>query len=163
MALILTVGIFTGCGKEMTQEEIDEQIDQYFQEGMDAVNQNDMDAAIKAFKKASKLGSVVSCYNLGVIYETEKEDYPEALKWYLKGAEKGHANSQFRAYCFYNYGPELGKGLKQDSAEADKWFKKALEQGQENAVKIQELKRKQEENSREAEKYNSSDWIKDIL
>jgi TPR repeat protein len=53
-------------------------------------------------------------------------DAAEAVRWYRKAAEQGHANAQ--ADLAYAYAE--GKGVGVDQAEAAKWFRKAAEQGQ---------------------------------
>lgn len=57
-------------------------------------------------------------------YYKEKE-YTEAVKWYRKAAEQGHAEAQYKlGRC---YGP-YGTGI-HDASEALRWFRKAAEQG----------------------------------
>jgi TPR repeat protein len=60
----------------------------------------------------------------------ENEDYAEAVKWYLKAAEKGHASAQFNLYDIYREGK---KGVKANMNEALKWVLKAAEQGDDAA------------------------------
>ena len=49
----------------------------------------------------------------------------EAVEWYRKAAEQGHAQAQNNlAVCLDN-----GSGCAADKAEAFKWYKKAAEQG----------------------------------
>lgn len=51
--------------------------------------------------------------------------YAEAVKWYRKAAEQGHASAQNNlGYCYF-----CGEGVETDYAEAAKWFQKAAEQG----------------------------------
>lgn len=52
-------------------------------------------------------------------------DYQEALKWYRKAAELGHAEAQFNLGEMY----VLGKGVSNDYYEAANWFLKSAEQG----------------------------------
>jgi len=56
-------------------------------------------------------------------------DYEEALKWYRKAAEQGHADAQFKLGVCYSNGYNVAKDYK----EAAKWFRKAAEQGQADA------------------------------
>ena len=58
-----------------------------------------------------------------------KKDYPEAVKWYRKAAEQGHA----RAQCDLGFCYDRGYGVSQSWSEAVKWYRKAAEQGQVNA------------------------------
>jgi TPR repeat protein len=56
-------------------------------------------------------------------------DYAEAVKWYHKAAEQGHANAQFSlGVCFMN-----GQGVAKDPVEAMKWYRKAIEHGHPDA------------------------------
>ena len=59
----------------------------------------------------------------------DNEDYYEAVKWYRKAAEQGHAFAQTNLGLCY----EEGKGVSQDYYEAVKWYRKAAEQGQADA------------------------------
>lgn len=57
------------------------------------------------------------------------QNYTEAVKWYRKAAEQGHADAQLDlSYCYYN-----GCGVPQDYDEALKWNRNAAEQGIANA------------------------------
>ena len=57
------------------------------------------------------------------------EDYAEAVKWYRKAAEQGHAEAQYLLGVMYNN----GNGVIKDFQEARKWYQKAAEQGHEGA------------------------------
>lgn len=59
-------------------------------------------------------------YGLGV-----KQDNAEAVKWWNKAAEQGHAGAQFWLGVMYDF----GYGVKEDNEEAVKWYRKAAEQG----------------------------------
>lgn len=115
--------------REMTEEERTAEANRCFSEGAKAYEQGKYDEALNAFKKASDLGDLTATYNIGVIYGSKKKDGPEALKWYLKAAEKGYVDAQVQAGIYYSAGEELAKGLKQDHKEAFKWFLKAAEKG----------------------------------
>jgi TPR repeat protein len=54
-----------------------------------------------------------------------KQDYAEALRWYLRAAELGDPDAQFNVGLIY----ENGLGVPQDPAEAMKWFALSAEQG----------------------------------
>ncbi len=61
--------------------------------------------------------------------ETEP-NYKEAIKWYRKAANTGHADAQFSlGYCYLN-----GLGVATDEDVACKWLKKAAEQKHPEAV-----------------------------
>jgi len=53
------------------------------------------------------------------------QDNAEAVKWFRKAADQGHARAQFNLGLMYT----KGLGVPQDYAEAAKWFRKAAEQG----------------------------------
>ena len=61
--------------------------------------------------------------------EGTTQDYREALKWYEKAAEQGHASAQLNISMFYF----TGKGTNQDLNDALKWYKKAVAQGRAGA------------------------------
>ena len=52
-------------------------------------------------------------------------DDKEAVKWFRKAAEGGHADAQNNLGVFY----ERGEGITQDYSEAVKWYRKAAESG----------------------------------
>jgi len=54
-----------------------------------------------------------------------KQDHAEAVRWYRKAAEQGHAGAQYNLGVMYLN----GQGVRQDHAEAARWFRKAAEQG----------------------------------
>jgi len=58
-----------------------------------------------------------------------KQDYAEAVRWFRKAAEQGHAGAQSNLGVMY----KNGQGVKRDHAEAVRWFRKAAEQGQAKA------------------------------
>ena len=53
------------------------------------------------------------------------QDNAEALKWYRKAAEQGHASAQYNLGYMYEY----GIGVAKDLHEARKWYQKAAAQG----------------------------------
>ena len=58
-----------------------------------------------------------------------KRNYTEAVKWWRKSAEQGHASAQNNlGECYY-----YGQGVAQDYAKAAKWYRKAAEQGRASA------------------------------
>lgn len=72
----------------------------------------------------SKKEEIDKMYNKGA-EEFDNENYSEAVKWYKKAAELGHAESQFcLGYCY-----EKEIGVFNDLSESVKWYKKAAEQG----------------------------------
>ena len=64
------------------------------------------------------------------------EDDAEAVKWYRKAADQGHASAQYNLGLMYQY----GKGVPENKSEALKWYRKAAAQGHEKAQnKLKEL------------------------
>jgi len=46
-------------------------------------------------------------------------DDAEAVKWYRKAAEQGHAEAQYKLGLSYRY----GVGVPEDAAESARWFR----------------------------------------
>lgn len=53
------------------------------------------------------------------------QDYAEALTWYRRAAEQGHADAQYEIGHLYHN----GHGVSQSYAEAAQWYRRAAEQG----------------------------------
>jgi TPR repeat protein len=67
---------------------------------------------------------IVSWFNKAVEFYNQG-NYVEAVKWFRKAAEQGHAIAQYNlGNCYDN-----GWGVTQNYAEAVKWYRKAAEQG----------------------------------
>ena len=64
--------------------------------------------------------------------EGVETDPQEAVKWYKKAAEQGHAISQFCLGSCYFY----GKGVSKDAREAAKWLTLAADQGDKEAMQL---------------------------
>ena len=60
------------------------------------------------------------------------QNYTEAMKWYLKAAEQGNSEAQYRlGYC-YEY---RSIGGAKNLSEAISWYLKSAEQGNDEAKK----------------------------
>jgi TPR repeat protein len=59
------------------------------------------------------------------------QDYAEALQWFRKAAEHGHAQAQYNLGNMYL----KGQGVTQDREEARKWFTRAAEDGHKGSRK----------------------------
>jgi TPR repeat protein len=71
-----------------------------------------------------KRASAQEQYEKGEKFYYEAENYEEAVKWYRKAAEQGHANAQFYLGVLYH----TGRGVEQNYEEAIKWLRKATAQ-----------------------------------
>jgi TPR repeat protein len=54
-----------------------------------------------------------------------KQDFGEAVRWYRKAADQGHAIAQINLGSMF----KNGQGVKQDFSEAMRWYRKAADQG----------------------------------
>ena len=82
-----------------------------------------------AVSKAAARKEAEEAYKIAEDYYYGRNGKPkneaEAVKWYRKAAEQGHADAQFDlGYCY-----KEGEGVTQDYSEAVKWYRKAAEQG----------------------------------
>ncbi len=78
------------------------------------------EATVKDPDEAYKIGNYYFNGSDGRI-----KSYREAVKWYIKAAELGHADAQFKSGDHYY----RGSGVEKDESEAVKWYSKAAEQG----------------------------------
>lgn len=80
-----------------------------------------LEEAKKYFMKSAEIGKDGYAENrLGLIYDETYGNQKEALKWYLKSAEKGNYTAQRNLAILY-----LNM---EDYREAEKWIKKAIEE-----------------------------------
>ena len=71
-------------------------------------------------------------YSIGVKYDTGEgvpQDDAEAVIWYRRAAEQGHAGAQYSLGRMY----DIGRGAPEDDAEAVRWYRLAAEQGDASA------------------------------
>ena len=71
----------------------------------------------------------------GVMYdfgEGVPENDAEAVKWYRKAADQGHAQAQSNLGVMY----VKGEGVPENDAEAFKWYRKAADQGKQYNVDV---------------------------
>ena len=125
----------------------------------------DVEEAIRWFRKAAMQGHINAQYELGRRYNEGDDvemDYREAARWFRMAAEKGDADSQYELglLCSEDNGKEAvrwlraaamqghaeaqyelgwryaeGEDLKKDNEEAVRWFREAAAQGHEAAQK----------------------------
>lgn len=62
----------------------------------------------------------------------DAKNYEQAVYWWRKAAENGHAEAQYSLGWMY----ERGYGVGQDKSEAAKWYHKAAEQRHESAKNL---------------------------
>jgi TPR repeat protein len=74
-------------------------------------------------EKAAERGA-----NLGFMYHNGRgvpPDYAQAVTWYRKAADQGHAEAQYNLGVMY----AKGEGVPQDDKQAVTWYRKAADQG----------------------------------
>ncbi|KAF9340490.1 hypothetical protein BGZ91_001742 [Linnemannia elongata] len=77
----------------------------------------------------ARLGDKHAQNTLGEMYKNGRGDFSQAMDWYLKAANQGHAGAQ----CSVGILHYFGKGVPQDYSQAMDWFLKAANQGQADA------------------------------
>ncbi|HEY1382253.1 MAG TPA: hypothetical protein VGF43_01490 [Dongiaceae bacterium] len=88
-------------------------------------DQIDPQLAVPACRQAvAENATSENAFRLGRALD-KAENYPEALGWYRKAAEQGHARAQNNLGILY----DNGQGVSQDYAEAARWYRKAAELG----------------------------------
>lgn len=111
IALALPVLAFTGCCSVSSRQISDAASDIRSVEGPEAED----------------------CYDRGVCYYLGKKgvtaDLAEAVKWFRKAAELGHAGACNNLGVCYDH----GYGVTSDAAEAMKWYRRAAELGDSDA------------------------------
>ena len=80
-------------------------------------------------RSAVRLDTPEEWFQKGLDY-VGKEDYIEAVKWYRKAAEQGHADAQFRLGSCYAF----GEGVEQSWERAVYWAERAAKQGHKEAL-----------------------------
>ncbi len=81
-------------------------------------------------------------FNLGAMYERGQgvpQDYFQAVRWYRRAAEQGHASAQFNLGLMYN----RGQGVMPNVIQAYMWILLATGEGIQSAVKVQEIMMKE--------------------
>ncbi len=102
-----------------------------YEMGLDALDNNDEDAAFSLLSQAASEGYDKAQFEVGLMYENGQgtdKDIAKALEWYLKAAQQGLAEAQF------NYGYQLAaRENEEEKAEGLEWIRKAADQGDEAA------------------------------
>lgn len=97
------------------------------------IQQGEFGAALEALLPFAFHGIADAQYKVGVLYDYARqaggrgvaENPVEAVKWYRKAAEQGHARAQRNLAACY----EAGRGVTADAAEAARWYRAAAQQG----------------------------------
>jgi TPR repeat protein len=104
-----------------------------FEEGVAAIEANDMPLAFEEFRASAEQGHLDSQFNLGLMYEQGigvRKDEQAAIVWYRKAAEQGNSNAQFNLAVLY----ENGRGSAVDFTQASHWYREAAAQGDALAI-----------------------------
>jgi hypothetical protein len=96
------------------------------------IQKGEFGAALEALLPFAFQGIADAQYKVGVIYDYSQqadggvpENPFEAVKWYRKAAEQGHARAQRNLAACY----DAGRGVEADPAEAARWYRAAALQG----------------------------------
>lgn len=97
------------------------------------VEQGEFAAALEVLLPFAYQGIAAAQYKVGVLFDYGQQaggrgvaqDPFEALRWYRKAAEQGHARAQRNLGSLY----EAGRGTVADPAEAARWYRAAALQG----------------------------------
>ena len=88
--------------------------------------------SVAELQQRAEAGNVEAQYNLAVRYSSGRgvpQNDAEALTWFRKSAESGHAPAQVTLGLIYREG---SRGVKKDPEHAVDWFRKAANQGDPN-------------------------------
>jgi TPR repeat protein len=88
-----------------------------YRSGVAAYKRGDYQTALSVFMPLARAGDPIAQHNVAVMYDDGRglpENYRLALKWYLRAADQGLADSQFMAGMHY----AAGRGRPQDPAHA---------------------------------------------
>ena len=118
--------------KQAAEGDLDAQYDLAvcYEEG--AGIDQDMDEAMKRFRRAAEQGHADAQNKLGAAYAYGihvPQDYDEAVKWYEQAAEKGQVDAQYALGMTYCY----GIGVNPNASVAIGWYEKAAAQGHSRA------------------------------
>lgn len=105
------------------------------QEGIDAEENHNWEAAYKEFKPLAAKGNPIAQYYLGFFYEqgyVVQKNYQEAWKLYNKSAQQGYSEAQHQLGSIYDHGSDNFK-VQENKGEALKWYVKSAEQGNKHA------------------------------
>ncbi len=104
-----------------------------FADGLHLYDAGNYSAAFKIWEQQAKDGVVNAQHNVGVMLDKglgTPKDRTQAIVWFKKAANQGHAKSQYTLGSRYFYGKF---GVKKDYAKAIHWWEKASAQDSLNA------------------------------
>jgi TPR repeat protein len=107
-----------------------------YEDGKAAYKAGDYVRARQIWTPLAMQGNSRAQHSLGQMYERAQgvdRDLEEALRWYRRAAEQGHALSQYRVAVAYAFG--LG-GVLKDDATAVRWVHRAAENGHRKSQQI---------------------------
>lgn len=120
IAGLILVPLAAGAASAPSQEAYDE--------GVEAWEANQPEAAAEAFQRAAELGSDEAAFRLAMLYEDGEgvtQDLERAIDWYHRAAEAGNEKAQFNLGRLY----ARGSGVERDISEAAHWYEQsALEE-----------------------------------
>lgn len=99
-------------------------VEEDYKQGLIWYNRGDMATAINVLRKGADAGHAPSQALLGDILDNSDYD-DEAVAYYRKAAEQGHADGEFGLGRMY----ATGEGVKRDIGEARRWITRAAERG----------------------------------
>lgn len=94
----------------------------------------DFETAISWYQKAAKYNHRIAQYNMGYVYYSKKENYKEAMKWFLLADENEYHDAGFYISRMY----AEGLGVEKSMLEAHKWMQRSADLGSEYAEKALE-------------------------
>ena len=97
-----------------------------------SLKEKQWDISAELIRAGATTRNKMAQYGLGLMYADGlgvEQNYAEALTWYRKAADQGHAPAQSNLGWMH----ENGLGVEQNYAEALTWYRKAAAQGNANA------------------------------
>ena len=94
------------------------------------VDVHDLVTHIEGSRLSAEQGSADDQYHLGTQYESQVQDYPEAVRWYRMAALQRHPEAIYRL-CSLS---DQGRGMPQDYQEAVSWCELAANHGHSQAM-----------------------------
>jgi hypothetical protein len=119
--LVLLLSVLAGCGRANLDA------------GDRAYLAGDYRTALKNLRPLAERGDAAAQYRMGEMCAAGNGvpiDRHQAVEWYRKAAEQGHAKAQLQLGLVHEHGEG---GPARDAAQAAAWYRKAAEQGEPSA------------------------------